>query len=150
MNVTETPVTDTAVTAYAAARNIREILHFTTNRGLLGVFATGAVLSRDLLDTDKYIEHIYTPNCSTRLKDSAWTGYVNLSISRVNDRMLSTSCRWHSTEDLWWVVLAFDTSLLADPGVHFVTTNNTYTAALGRGIGVDDGMYVVGAYMGGE
>jgi hypothetical protein len=136
VRITETSATDEAVTAYAARRGVQEILHFTTNRGLVGILATGAVLSRDLLDSDKYIEHIYTPNCFSRLKDSEWTGYVNLSISRVNNWMLTKSQEWHETEDVWWAVLAFDTSLLADPGVYFVTTNNTYTSALKRGTGV--------------
>jgi hypothetical protein len=126
-----------AVAAYAAERGITEVMHFTTNYGALGILATGVVLSRDRLDKEKYIEHIYTLNCSDRRKDSAWTDYVNLSISRVNGRMLGVSNRWHATQDLWWAVLAFDVSLLADPDVHFVTTNNTYTNCLKRGTGVE-------------
>ena len=117
-----------AVAAYAAERGITEVLHFTTNNGALGILATGFVLSRDRLAKEQYIEHIYTPNCPSRHKDSDWTDYVNLSISRVNGRMLGISSgRWHATQDLWWVVLAFDGSLLAHPDVHFVTTNNTYS-----------------------
>lgn len=126
-----------AVAAYATQRNITEVLHFTTNQGALGIFATGFIMSRDDLDQDKYIEHIYVPNCQDRLKDAEWTGYVNLSISRVNDHMFEVSSKkWHATEDLWWLVLALDVSLLADPGVYFVTTNNTYTECLKRGTGV--------------
>src|SRR5918995_1510343 len=49
--------------------------------------------------------------------------------------MFNTSERWHATEDLWWVVLAVDVSVLADPGVWFATTNNTYTATVNRGTG---------------
>jgi len=128
-------IPDPAVEEYVTGRNITEVLHFTTNKGLLGIFATGAVLCRDLLDTEEYIEEIYTPNCHNRLKDADWTGYVNLSISRVNDRMFGTAERWHSTEDLWWTVLAFDVSLLALPGVHFATTNNTYPSVR-RDLGV--------------
>lgn len=112
--------------AYVTGRSITEVLHFTTNKGLLGIFATGDVLCRDLLDSEQYIEEIYTPNCIDRLKDADWTGYVNLSISRVNDHMLGRSVRWHSTEDVWWAVLAFDVSMLANTGVYFTTTNNTY------------------------
>jgi ssDNA thymidine ADP-ribosyltransferase, DarT len=135
MSIAETPATDAAVATYAAGRGITEVLHFTTDKGLLGIFATGAILSRDPLDTDQYIEHIYTPNCNSRLKDSAWTGFVNLSISRVNNWMLTRSQGWHSTEDLWWAVLALDPCLLADPGVQFCTTNNTYPSVR-RGTGV--------------
>lgn len=111
---------------YIAERGITEVLHFTTNKGLLGIFATGDVLCRDLLNSEQYIEEIYTPNCSDRLKDADWTGYVNLSISRVNGHMFGKSVRWHSTEDVWWAILAFDVSMLLDTGVYFTTTNNTY------------------------
>lgn len=127
----------TGIAEYARQRGISEILHFTTNKGALGIFASGAVRPRSELGADKYLEHIYTPNCADRTKDIEWTGYVSLSISRVNNRMLSSSENWHSTDDVWWVVLALDVSLLADPGVHFVTTNNTYTDCLRRGTGVD-------------
>jgi ssDNA thymidine ADP-ribosyltransferase DarT-like protein len=135
VNATWPSTIDPAVEPYVAARGITEVLHFTTDKGLLGIFATGAVLCRDLLDVEQYIEAIYTPNCNNRLKDPNWTGYVNLSISRVNKDMLNSSERWHSTEDLWWAVLAFDASLLAHPGVHFTTTNNTYPS-LKRGTGI--------------
>ena len=71
-----------------------------------------------------------------------------MSISRVNDSMLATSSeKWHATEDLWWVVLAFDASLLADPGVYFVTTNNTYVNCLKRGTGVE-GLHALFARLG--
>ena len=127
-----------AVAAYAAERGIAEIMHFTTNYGAVGILAKRFVLSRDRLAKDKYIEHIYTPNCPSRRKDSDWTDYVNVSISRVNGRMLGVSAgKWHATEDLWWVVLAFDASLLTHPDVHFVTTNNTYRNCLKRGTGVE-------------
>lgn len=135
MSATLAPTADPAIEAYVAARGITEVLHFTTDKGLLGIFATGAVLCRDLLDNEKYIVEIYTPNCNNRLKDAHWTGYVNLSISRVNKYMLDRSEEWHSTKDLRWAVLAFDVSLLAHSGVHFTTTNNTYPS-LRRGTGV--------------
>lgn len=137
MNTAGGQFRDAAVAAYAAERGITDVLHFTTNKGALGIFATGLILSRHRLSKEKYIEHIYVPNCSNRLKDILWTDYVNLSISRVNGRMLGVSENWHRTEDVWWVVLKFDASLLADPGVYFVTTNNTYANCLRRGTGVD-------------
>lgn len=123
------------IAAHARACGITEILHFTTNKGLIGVLASGAVLSRDLLDTDAYLEHIYTPNCADRLKDANWTGYVNLSISRVNGSMLGYSRGWHPVgEELWWAVLAFDPVILGAQDVWFTTTNNTYPVA-GRATG---------------
>jgi hypothetical protein len=130
--------TSDEVAAYATERGITEVLHFTTGNGLLGIFATGAVRSRDRLDSDKYIEHIYAPNCSDRLKDTNWTDYVNLSISRVNGHMLGISAnRWHNDGKTWWAVLAFDASTLADAGVYFTTTNNTYHGCVKRGTGVE-------------
>lgn len=137
MSARKAMATDAAVTAYTSERGITEILHFTTNKGGIGIFASGAVLSRDRLQYEDHVQHIYTPNCQNRLKDADWADYVNLSISRVNKRMLSTSQGWHSTKDVWWLVLAFDPAVLADPGVYFVTTNNTYSGCLRRGTGVE-------------
>lgn len=129
--------TDDAVAGFASDRSIREILHFTTNKGLLGIFATGAVLSRKRLDRHQFVEYIYTPNCENRLKDEGWIDYVNLSISRVNGHMLGVSENWHSHQNVWWAVLAFDVEILAHPGVYFTTTNNTYTFCVKRGERVD-------------
>lgn len=130
------PQTDARVIAYAASRGISEILHFTTNRGLLGVFATGEVLSRHRLPEEKYVEHIYLANCASRFKDVDWVDYVNLSISRVNKHMLGSSEGWHEKDSVWWAVLGFDPTLLGHPGVYFTTTNNIYTNCVKRGTGV--------------
>jgi hypothetical protein len=130
------PGIDEAVMKYAAEQGITEVLHFTTARGLVGILAKGAVLSRDRLETDNYIAYIYLRNCADRLKDAEWTDHVNLSISRVNGRMLGVSERWHRTDDVSWAVLAFGLELLAHPGVYFTTTNNTYPCVK-RGTGVD-------------
>lgn len=119
---------DTTVLEYARQRDITEVLHFTTHHGLIGIGATGAVQSRDGLSVDAYLEHIYLPNCKSRLKDADWTGYVNLSITRVNKDMLGFSKNWHQEDGVWWCVLAFDAELLAYPGVYFATTNNIYPA----------------------
>jgi hypothetical protein len=137
VSTTDTPRADAAVAAYVAQQGITEVLHFTTNKGGLGIIAAGAILSRDRLPSQKHLEHIYTPNCRDRSKDAAWTDYVSLSISRVNGHMFGYSERWHSTEDLWWMIFSLDPSVLADPGVYFVTTNNTYTNCLRRGTGVE-------------
>lgn len=137
MNAQPVPDLDMRIMAYAAERGITEVLHFTTNRGLLGIFASGAVLSRDRLETNMYIEHILIRNCANRLKDVDWTDYVNLSISRVNGRMLGISESWHTNDDVWWTVLAFDVTLLAHPGVYFTTTNNTYSSCVRRSIGIE-------------
>jgi hypothetical protein len=51
--------------------------------------------------------------------------------------MLGVSKRWQATDDVWWLALGLDVSLLSDPGVYFVTTNNTYVSCLKRGPGVE-------------
>lgn len=109
----------------ARARGVERVLHFTTKHGVLGVLAQRAVKSRKRLSKDKYLEHVYRPNASFR-KDPAWLDHVSLSIERINDWMFDHSEKWHSHEDLFWAVLAFDPAVLGHPGVVFATTNNIY------------------------
>lgn len=128
--------TITTSSAYAHSRGITEILHFTTNRGLVGILSTGAVLCRDELVAAGTLEPIRLLNCLDRSKDADWTGYVNMSISQVNQWMLKRSRSWHEEDGVWWAVLAFNVIILDDPGVWFATTNNTYSVVR-RGQGVD-------------
>jgi hypothetical protein len=115
-------------------RGIREILHFTTNHGLLGILASGKVKSRKRLKNDEQLEFILKENTPI-VKDPKWIDYVNLSISRINRNLYEISSnRWHP--ELWWCILSFDPKILAYSGVHFVTTNNIYPAAI-RGQGGD-------------
>jgi hypothetical protein len=65
------------------ARQITEVVHFTTHRGLLGALHSRAVKSRMRLPAEVDLKYIYTPNAEYR-KDKAWLDYVNLSISRIN------------------------------------------------------------------
>ncbi len=110
-----------------SSRGIKEILHFTTNRGLLGILATGAVKSRKRLPDEDHVEHLFIPNTETR-KDLLWTDYVNLSISVTNSRFLSWSRRQPREDDrLFWCILSFSSEILLHPGVLFVSTNNIYT-----------------------
>lgn len=125
--MTTAPAIDTEIATFITARSITDVLHFTTHRGLLGILATGLLKCRDELSEDEYLEHIYTPNCSDRLKDADWTGYVNLSISRVNADMFKSSKKWHLDDDgVWWAILVFDATLLAHASITFATTNNVY------------------------
>ncbi|MFF2243296.1 DarT ssDNA thymidine ADP-ribosyltransferase family protein [Arthrobacter sp. NPDC058130] len=117
---------DLLVVGFAQERNITEVLHFTTNRGLIGIFDRGAVCSRDQLNEDERLDSVKLLNCESRHKDAAWTGYVNMSISRVNNSMLGTSQRWHERAGIWWAVLSFDPEILGHQDVQFTTTNNTY------------------------
>jgi hypothetical protein len=108
-------------------RGITEILHFTTNRGLLGVLHSRFLKSKERLQTDQQLEFIFHANAPFR-KDLEWLDYVNLSVSRINSRFLDISKnRWHRDRDIWWCVLSFAPMMLSHSGVYFTTTNNMYT-----------------------
>ena len=119
----------------AEARGVEEVLHFTTRPGALGILAVSAVRSRLQLKEDQYLEHVYRPNAEFR-RDRAWLGYVNLSISRINDWMYESSVAWHPDLVGSWVVFSFTPRLLGDPGIVFATTNNIYPACE-RGEGLE-------------
>lgn len=116
-------------------RQIVEVVHFTTHRGLLGALHSGALKSRKRLPAEVDLRYIYRPNAEYR-KDKAWLDYVNLSISRINTDYFRSSCRWHREEDLWWCIMAFDPIILTHPNVYFATTNNMYTGVV-RGSGAE-------------
>ena len=106
---------------------VRNVVHFTTMTGAVGILAAGAVKSRARLPKEEYLEFVYRPNAKIR-KDEAWLDYVNLSVERINDWMFDASQRWRATENNTWVVLSFVVDVLAHPGVVFTTTNNIYPA----------------------
>jgi hypothetical protein len=114
-------------------RKITELLHFTTNCGVLGMFALGAILSRERLPKEKYLEHVYQPNSPVR-KDPDWIDYVSLSISRVNTRFFGQSQNWHRATETWWAIVSLDPCILAEDGAVFVTTNNIFPSRI-RGKG---------------
>ncbi|MEQ8331720.1 DarT ssDNA thymidine ADP-ribosyltransferase family protein [Nisaea sp.] len=116
-----------------AKRGITEVLHFTTNRGLIGSLASQSLLSRPLLGEDAYLRHVLQLNSAVRPEESAlfdktedWLRYVNLSISEINRRFLDVSRRWHTNHDVWWCILSFDPVIMTHDGVWFATTNNSY------------------------
>jgi hypothetical protein len=106
-------------------RQIQEVVHFTTNHGVLGMFADGRLLSRQRLPANKYLEHIYLPNASVR-KDPAWLDYISMSISRVNTRFFGYSQGWEREAETWWAIVALDPAILTHDGIVFTTTNNIY------------------------
>ena len=109
------------------SRSITEVLHFTTNKGLLGVLFMGKILSRQRLQQEDTLEFIFTPNAIFR-KDPAWLDYVNMSISEINSTFFEiASGRWHRGERLWWCILSFSAEILTHDGVVFTTTNNMYS-----------------------
>lgn len=108
-------------------REIKEILHFTTNLGLLGVLDSGKIKSRHRIKDDQRLEFILKLN-TPLVRDGKWIDYVNFSISRINSNLFGISSnKWHS--DMWWVILSFDPIILTHPKTTFVTTNNIYPAA---------------------
>jgi hypothetical protein len=114
-------------------RGIQEVLHFTSNRGIVGTLARHALLSRYRLPRETYLEHILHMNAANRPeagtffdKSRNWLDYVNLSISEINKRYFDVSQRWHLNNDVWWGILAFDPMIMTHSGVMFATTNNSY------------------------
>ena len=114
-------------------RGISEVLHFTTNRGIIGLLAQGALLSRHLLPQEKYLQQVLHVNAASRPeswcdfdKSQNWLDYVNLSISEINRRYFEFSSKWHKDSDVWWGILAFDPTIMTHDGVFFATTNNAY------------------------
>lgn len=120
-----------------AAREITEILHFTTNRGLVGSLACGFLLSRPLLKKEDYLKYVLHLNSKNRPeeadyfdKSADWIRFVNLSVSEINRRFLDVSRKWHTSEDVWWAILVFDPQILTHENVWFSTTNNGYEDAI--------------------
>lgn len=113
------------------SRKIESIVHFTTNRGSLGVLATRKLKARARLSEDALLKHIFQVNAADRSRDAAWHDYVNLSISKINANFFEVSAgAWHKESDFWWCILAFDPVVLAHEGVKFATTNNMYSGVL--------------------
>lgn len=120
-------------------RGIDEILHFTTNRGIVGTLAQKALLSRHKLPSTSYLKHILHVNSANRPeageffdKSQNWLDFVNLSISEINRRYFIVSQKWHVTKDIWWGILAFNPIVMTHDKVVFATTNNSYDLCLRR------------------
>ncbi|MBC2875594.1 MULTISPECIES: DarT ssDNA thymidine ADP-ribosyltransferase family protein [Streptomyces] len=108
-------------------RNITEVVHFTTNRGLLGILVQGWCKARALLARDQYLESIYHQNTKIRREAPQYWSYVNLSISEPNHRFLRISSEdWWAGEDLFWAVLGFDPVIMTHPRVLFAPGNMGY------------------------
>lgn len=125
------------------AKKIEEVLHFTTNNGIVGILATGYLRSRFRLTEDQLLEHILFPNAATRPEEAShfdksenWLDYVNLSISEINSRYFQVSGRWHGAKNVWWGILVFDPVIIEHEGVYFASTNNSYNYCK-RGQGVE-------------
>ena len=114
-------------------RGIVELLHFTTNRGIVGTLDSGYLLSRYRVRQEDNLKYILHCNSTNRPEESDffdksehWIDFVNLSISEINRRYFEVSQGWHLNADVWWGILSFDVAAMADDGVYFATTNNSY------------------------
>src|SRR5437762_7449328 len=103
--------TSLAVRDVVESRGIIEVLHFTTNLGLLGILATRALKARELLDADDYLEFIFKAN-APRVRDRQYLRYVNLSISRVSAGFFGWSRARHRIDDVYWCILSFSPEIL--------------------------------------
>ncbi|MDF5857589.1 hypothetical protein P4197_03525 [Pseudomonas aeruginosa] len=91
-----------SIKQFIKQRGIESVVHFTTNRGSLGIFACNALKSRQRLNADEQLKHIFQPNARYRDKDLAWLDYANLSISRINMNFFNTcSGSWHRERDFF-------------------------------------------------
>ena len=115
-------------------RRIERVLHFTTNRGLVGTLAQRSLLSRSRLHDEQYLEYVLHVNAARRPeaatdfdKEQDWLDYVNLSISEINRRYFRVSMHWHNNSDVWWCILSFDPEIMTHQHVFFATINNSYT-----------------------
>ncbi|UXH38817.1 DUF4433 domain-containing protein [Pseudomonas promysalinigenes] len=126
-----------SIEQFIAQRGIESVVHFTTNRGSLGIFACNALKSRQRLNADEQLKHIFQPNAKSRDKDLAWLDYANLSISRINMHFFNTcSGSWHREQNFFWCIFDFSPVIMLHENVQFTTTNNIYSGNL-RSSGIE-------------
>jgi hypothetical protein len=114
----------------AVARGVTQVVHYTSQRGIMGSLRKGSVLSRERVANDPDLAYIFEGVWDR--KDPDWIDYISLSISRTNLDLFRRSRKNHP--DWWWGVLSFDPAVLDHEGVWFTTTNNIYPPCL-RGQG---------------
>lgn len=120
-----------AIARIISERDIKRVLHFTTNQGLLGVLASRELMSRTHLKADDYLENIGILNSKIRREASQYWAYVNLSITDINKRFFDiASNKWWKDQDLFWVTIELTPTVLTHDGVLFSTTNMGYTGVV--------------------
>jgi hypothetical protein len=111
----------------AIKKNVNEIIHFTTNEGLIGILHSEMLLPNAKLKMENTLEFIFSQNSEARKEsNSRWLNYVNFSVSKVNGEFFSYSRNRRRNNDIFWVILSFSTRILNHQGVIFTTTNNIY------------------------
>jgi ssDNA thymidine ADP-ribosyltransferase, DarT len=121
-----------SVSECARARGVTEILHYTSNRGLMGCVMKGAVLSRERVEADPDVAFIFEGIWER--KDHAWLDYISLSVARINLDLFHRSRE--NFPDRWWAVLSFSPDILDHEDIWFTTTNNVYEECCKRGQGL--------------
>jgi hypothetical protein len=122
-----------SVAALARERGISEILHYTSQHGVMGSIAKWRVLSRARLEDDEDLAFIFEGVWPRR--DPAWVDYISLSVSAINASLYNSSRQNHP--EWWWAVLSFELEILDHEGVWFTTTNNVYDDVCRRAQGTD-------------
>ncbi len=111
-----------SVAERARELGVTEVLHYTSNRGVMGSVMKRALLSREQVEKDRDVAFIFEGVWIR--KDPDWVNYISLSVSRINLDLLSRSRK--NFPDFWWAVMSFDVDILDDEGIWFTTTNNIY------------------------
>lgn len=118
-------------------RDITEVVHFTTNSGLLGMLVSNGILPNAQLKEEQTLSFIFEQNSESRKeRDKNWLNYVNLSISKPNYEFLSYSKYRRQHQDIFWVLLSISPEILTHENVYFTTTNNIYPSCA-RGTGYE-------------
>lgn len=111
----------------AQQKGVKELIHFTTNSGLLGILAKRGVLPSARLTEEDTLAFIFKQNSVSRREwNKKWLSYINLSVSKVNNSFFSYSQYIHKDSDVYWIILSFSTEVLNQQGVFFTTTNNIF------------------------
>jgi hypothetical protein len=117
----------------AADRGVTEILHFTTDKGVMGFLVKGALLSRQGVGSDPELSFIFLNVWP--LKVPEWADHISLSVTRINRSLIDRAEA--NLPDHWWAILSFDPEILNHDGVCFATTNNSYVDVCRRAGGVE-------------
>jgi len=108
--------------ARAQARGVSEVMHYTSERGVMGSVMKGKLLSRKRVEEDADLAYIFEGIWERR--DPEWIDHISLSVSRINLDLFERSR--NNSPDFWWAVLSFDPAILDEPDAWFTTTNNVY------------------------
>lgn len=124
-------------------RDIKEVIHFTTNTGFLGMIFKKNILPNSKLKAENTLAFIFQQNSEKRKeKNLVWLSYINLSISKLNSSFFDYSKYIHRNKDMYWVILSFSPEIMTHNGVYFTTTNNIYPSCTrGEGISAFNAMF---------